>query len=110
MVILCVNNMKKVVYVLSMLIITAPAIAETEPVMDKTRTLTTASYVEEGINTALSTYDSNTNPNGKFIESGSGAVVTGVNASNGTVTVTKSEVTIPVGNSSSNVRASIWLQ
>ena len=102
--------MKKVVCVLSMLMFVTQVFADNEPVMDKTRTLTTASYVEEGINTALSTYDSTTNPNGKFFESGSGTVVTNVAASNGTVTVTKSEVTIPVGNSSSDVRASIWLQ
>jgi len=102
--------MKKGIYILFILMCVSPAFADNEPVMDKTKTLTTASYVEEGINTALSTYDSTTNPNGKFFESGSGAVVTNVAASNGTVTVTKSEVTIPVGNSSSDVRASIWLQ
>jgi len=102
--------MKKVIGILSVLTCITPAFADNEPVMDKTKTLTTASYVEEGINTALSTYDLNSNPNGKFFESGSGPVVTNVQASNGTVTVTKSEVTIPVGSNNSNVRASIWLQ
>jgi hypothetical protein len=33
-----------------------------------------------------------------------------VTASNGTVTVSKSEVTIPVGSTSSTTRATIWLE
>ena len=46
-------------------------------------------------------------------ESGSGAIVTGVSASNGAVTVSKGEVTIPVGAASgANVtsHAQIWIQ
>ena len=42
---------------------------------------------------------------------GTGAVVTGVSASNGTVTVTRANVQIPVGSSSAtNSYATIWIQ
>lgn len=40
----------------------------------------------------------------------SGAVVTGVTASNGIVTVTRGEVTIPSGSASSSNRAQIWFE
>ena len=42
--------------------------------------------------------------------SGTGAVVTAVSASNGAVTVTKSNVQIPVGSSSATTYANIWVQ
>lgn len=42
--------------------------------------------------------------------SGTGAVVTAVSASNGVVTVTKSNVQIPVGSSSATTYANIWVQ
>ena len=44
------------------------------------------------------------------VESGAGAMVMDVSAENGTVTVTKSEVTIPVGATTSVTRATIWLE
>lgn len=44
------------------------------------------------------------------VESGVGAMVMDVSAENGTVTVTKSEVTIPVGATTSVTRATIWLE
>ena len=102
--------MRKALYIFAILTLVSPAFAEGESTIDKTRTLTTASYVEQGIDVALSTYDSNTNPNGKFVETGVGPIVSAVTASNGTVTVTKSEVTIPVGSTSSSTRAVIWLE
>ena len=40
----------------------------------------------------------------------SGAVVTGVTASDGIVTVTRGEITIPSGSASSSTRAQIWIQ
>lgn len=51
---------------------------------------------------------SSTNVN--VIESGGGAMVNDVSANNGTVTITKSEVTIPVGATTSITRATIWLE
>lgn len=44
------------------------------------------------------------------VESGTGVMVMNVSADNGTVTVTKSEVTIPVGATTSVTRATIWLE
>ena len=41
---------------------------------------------------------------------GTGAVVTAVTANDGAVTVTKSNVQIPVGSASATTYASIWLQ
>ena len=46
-------------------------------------------------------YDANGSNNG---------FISAVTANNGTVTVTKSEVTIPVGSQSSATRAAIWVQ
>jgi len=103
--------MKKIFCILCVLSILSPAFAEGEPsALDKTRVLPTVSYVEQGINSALSTYDSTNNPNGKFVESGNGAIVSSVTANNGTVTVTRAEVTIPVGGSTSSTHAAIWIQ
>ena len=51
--------------------------------------------------------------NSNVTEYGTGAVVTGVSAASGVVTVTKNEVQIPVGGASGNnvsSHASIWLQ
>lgn len=45
-----------------------------------------------------------------IVESGGGAMVMDVSANNGTVTVTKTEVTIPVGSTVSDTRATIWLE
>lgn len=45
------------------------------------------------------------------ISSGTGGVVTSVTATDGTVTVTKEEVTLPVGSyDTPNSRARIWIQ
>ncbi len=77
------------------------------PVLDKTAVAATASYVDgayNAINTAKQDKLTSTN----VVESGSGAMVTGVTADNGTVTVTKSEITIPVANSDS--RVTIWFE
>ena len=45
-----------------------------------------------------------------IVESGGGAMVMDVSANNGTVTITKTEVTIPVGATVSDTRATIWLE
>ena len=47
---------------------------------------------------------------GNVSESGTGPVVTGISASSGSVTVTKGQVTLPVGSSTSSTQATIWIQ
>ena len=99
--------MKKLFCIFAVLSVVSPAFAEGE--IDKTTVAATASYVDGAYNTMdAAKQDKLTNTN--VVESGSGAMVTSVTASNGTVTVTKSEVTIPVGSASSSTRATIWVQ
>ena len=99
--------MKKLFCIFAVLSVISPAFAEGE--IDKTTVAATASYVDGAYNTMdAAKQDKLTNTN--VVESGSGAVVTGVSASNGTVTVTKGEVTIPVGSATSTTRATIWVQ
>lgn len=86
-----------------------PAFAEVEQVLDKTTVAATASYIEGAYNALdLAKQDKLTSTN--VVESGSGAMVTAVSASDGTVTVSKTEVTIPVGATTSSTRATIWLE
>ena len=97
--------MKKVLCIFIGIFLTVPAFAEVTP----NTKVVTRSYVEGAYNTIDATkQDKLTNTN--VVESGTGPMVTGVTASNGTVTVTKSEVTIPVGSTSSNTRAVIWFE
>lgn len=99
--------MKKLFCIFAVLSVISPAFAEGE--IDKTTVAATASYVEGAYNTMdAAKQDKLTNTN--VVESGTGPIVSSVTASNGTVTVTKSEVTIPVGSTSSNTRAVIWFE
>ena len=99
--------MKKLFCIFAVLSVISPAFAEGE--VDKTSVAATASYVDGAYNTIDATkQDKLTTTN--VIESGTGPIVTSVTATNGTVTVTKSEVTIPVGSTSSNTRAVIWFE
>jgi len=83
--------------------------------LDKTSVVATASYVDSAYN-ALSTskqeklsstnvtYDSNGSSN-------AGAVVTAVSANNGAITVTKSDLAVPVkSNGSVTGTAAIWFE
>ena len=107
-----IRKMRKLFYIFAVLIIVSPAFAagegQQQPI-DKTTIAAAASYVEGAFN-AMNTSKQDKLTSTNVVESGSGAMVTGVTASNGTVTVTKSEVTIPVGSSSSNTRAIIWFE
>lgn len=105
------ENMKKLFCFFVVLTVISPATAagEQQQTVDKTAVVAAASYVEGAYN-AISTAKQDKLTSTNVVESGSGAMVTGVTASNGTVTVTKSEVTIPVGSSSSNTRAAIWIE
>ena len=100
--------MKKILCFLSIITIISPAFAEGEAV-NKATVAAAASYVDGAYN-ALDSAKQDTLTSTNVVESGSGAMVTSVTASNGTVTVTKSEVTIPVGSASSSTRATIWVQ
>ena len=99
--------MRELFYIFTALAIVFPAFAEDE--IDKTSVAATASYVEGAYNAMDATkQDKLTSTN--VIDSGSGTMVTAVTANNGTITVSKSEVTIPVGATTSNTRATIWLE
>lgn len=99
--------MRKVFCIFAVFILISPALAEGE--IDKTTVVATVSYVEGAYNT-MDAAKQDTLTSSNVVESISGPVVTGVTASNGTVTVTKGEVTIPVGSTSSTNRATIWLE
>ena len=105
--------MKKIFCILFSLMFIPPSFAEGEQqqqqALDRATIAAAASYVDGAYN-AMNTAKQDKLTSSNVVESGSGAMVTGVTASNGTVTVTKSEVTIPVGSVSSNTRATIWLE
>lgn len=83
----------------------APAVAVVAP----NTNVASTSYVQGAVETVGSSkQDTLTSTN--VVESGNGYMVTGVAANNGTVTVTKSDVTIPVGSANSQTRARIWVQ
>ncbi len=87
-------------------------------VAENDASLASTAYVKGAYNAAIKAVNklqdvkqdvlSSTNVN--VIESGGGAMVNDVSANNGTVTITKSEVTIPVGATTSITRATIWLE
>ncbi len=97
--------MKKILCVFIGILLVIPAFAEVTP----NTKVVTRSYVEGAYNTIdAAKQDKLTTTN--VVESGSGPMVTAVTASDGTVTVSKSEVTIPVGATTSATRANIWLE
>ncbi len=99
--------MRELLCVFVAIFLVTPAFAAGE--VDKSSVVAAASYVEGAYNHMDATkQDKLTSTN--VVESGTGAIVTGVTANNGTVTVSKSEVTIPVGATTSNTRATIWLE
>lgn len=99
--------MRELLCVFVAIFLVTPAFAAGE--VDKTSVVAAASYVEGAYNHMdAAKQDKLTSTN--VVESGTGPIVSSVTASNGTVTVTKSEVTIPVGSTSSNTRAVIWFE
>ncbi len=89
------------------LVLAFPALAVGE--FDKASVAAAASYVEGAYN-AMNAAKQDKLTATNVVESNSGTMVTGVTANNGVVTVTKSEVTIPVGATVSSTRATIWLE
>ncbi len=97
--------MRKVFCIFAGIVMVLPAFADVTP---STKVAST-SYVQGAYNTMDSAkQDTLTSTN--VVTSGSGAMVTNVTAADGTVTVTKSDVTIPVGSADSSTRARIWIQ
>lgn len=101
--------MKKIFCILSILTFVSPSFAEGEQQINKAEVAAAASYVD-GAYTTLDTAKQDKLTSTNVVESGNGYMVTGVAANNGTVTVTKSDVTIPVGSANSQTRARIWVQ
>ena len=92
----------------------SPAFAagEQQQSVNKSSVAATASYVD-GAYTALNAAKQEKLTNTNVTTSGTngtGAVVTAVTANNGAVTVTKSNVQIPVGSASATTYANIWVQ
>lgn len=100
-------KMRELFCIFAAFVLVFPAFAEGE--LDKTSVAATASYVEGAYN-AMDAVKQDKLTSTNVVESGAGPIVSSVTASNGTVTVTKSEVTIPVGSASSNTRATIWFE
>lgn len=99
--------MRQLLCVLIAFILTLPAFGEEG--VDKMSVVAAASYVDSAYNSMDAVkQDKLTQQN--VIQSGTWPIVTGVSAQNGTVTVTKSEITIPVGATTSDARATIWLE
>lgn len=104
--------MNKLLCFFAVFLLISPVFATGEveqPTLDKTAIVAAASYVEgayNAINQAKQDKLTSTN----VVASGTGVMVMDVSANNGTVTVTKSEVTIPVGATTSENRAIIWLE
>lgn len=103
--------MRKIFCIFTVFALISPAFAEGEQqqTVDKTAVAAAASYVD-GAYSAMNAAKQDKLTSTNVVESNSGAVVTSVTASNGTVTITKGEVTIPVGSTSSSTRATIWLE
>lgn len=105
--------MKKVLSILTVLFVTTSAFAE--GVLDKTTVVATASYVDGAVNSLqdkLSSTGQNANVNVTTTANTYGTVITDIGASNGTVSVTKGDVVVPVKDSNSQFSgtATIWIQ
>lgn len=94
-------------YIFVAFILISPAFAEGE--LDKASVVAAASYVE-GAYDSMDAVKQDKLTSTNVVDSGSGPMVTAITANNGTVTVSKTEVTIPVGATTSATRATIWLE
>lgn len=104
------ENMRVLLCVFAAIMLVSPVFAAGEqPSINKAEVAATASYVDGAYN-AMDAVKQDKLTSTNVVESGSGAVVTGVSASNGTVTVTRGEMTIPAGAINSNTRAVIWFE
>ncbi len=102
--------MKKLFLIFVALIMVSPAFSATVADADKSKPVA-ASYVKEAYNELDSAKQAKLTSSNVVTPASSGPVVTAVTASNGVVTVTKSEITVPVGSASSPTdHATIWIQ
>ena len=103
--------MKKLFLIFVALIMVAPAFAVTVDNTDKSKPVS-AYYVKEAYNELDSAKQAKLTSSNVVVDpETSGPVVSSVTASNGTVTVTKSEITVPVGSPTSPTNhATIWIQ
>ena len=104
--------MRELFCIFAVLAVVSPALAEGEqqPALDKTAVVATASYVDGAYN-ALDTAKQAKLTSTNVVESGDGVMVMGVTANNGTVTVTKGEVQVPVGGpTGATSHVAIWFQ
>lgn len=91
----------------------SPAFAEGEgqqQALNKAAVAAAASYVDGAFNVLDTAKQDTLTSTNVVVGTDNGPFVSAVTASNGTVTVSKSEVTIPVGSTSSSTRAVIWLE
>lgn len=103
------RKMKKLFCVFVVLFSVSPAFAAGES-LDKTAVIATVSYVDGAYN-AVDTSKQNKLTSTNVVESGSGAMVRSVTANNGTVTVDKGEVQIPVGSATgASSHLPIWFE
>ena len=105
------GKMRELFCIFVALILVSPAFAEGEQQqsLDKSTVAAAASYVD-GAYIAMNVAKQDKLTSTNVVESGTGPIVSAVTANNGTVTVSKSEVTIPVGATTSTTRAVIWLE
>ena len=99
--------MRRLFCILIAFILILPAFGEGD--VDKVSVVAAVSYVDGAYN-SMDAVKQNKLTQQNVIQSGTGPIVTGVSAQNGTVTVTKSEITIPVGDTTSDTRAAIWFE
>lgn len=104
--------MREIICIFAALTLVFPAFAtgdEQQLAINKAAVVAAVSYVD-GAYSSMNSVKQDKLTSSNVVESGSGPIVSNVTASNGTVTVSKSEVTIPVGATTSDTRATIWLE
>lgn len=100
--------MKKLFLIFAAFVITTPAMAA----VVTNNNVATTSYVQGAVD-ELGAAKQNKLTSTNVVADANGSAngfVSAVTASDGTVTVTKAEVTIPVGAATSSTRAQIWVQ
>lgn len=104
--------MRELFCIFAVLAVISPALAEGEqqPALNKTEVVAAASYVDGAYN-AIDTAKQDKLTSTNVVESGAGAMVVGVTANSGTVTVTKGEVQVPFGSpTGATSYVPIWFQ
>ena len=98
--------MKRIVCIFVGILLGVPTFADVGP----NTKVVTKSYVEGAYDSIDAAKQDKLTSSNVVVGTDNGPFVSAVTASDGTVTVTKSEVTIPVGSTTSSTRAVIWLE